>query len=185
MKRIIFAVVAVSLLTSSSVLAQTKFEKKNLFGVNPLGLVFKIYSGEYGRFLDDEGAVEVNVPFFYWAPLDELTIFGLGAKYRMYKDKNGEGIFYGGGISFGSVSWDYETISLITFQTTTESVTAFVIGPEGEVGYRWRWENNLTLAPSLTLGYRLGRVEAADGTVPSTDPAGFSWGIGLGLAYMF
>lgn len=184
MKKAIVAVFALLLLVSVVADAQTKLEKKNLIGLNPLGLLFKIYSGEYGRFLG-EGEAEINIPFFYWAPLDELTIFGIGGKYRMYKDKNGEGIFYGGGVSLGSVSWDYDTFNFSTGQVTKESVTAVVVGPEVEGGYRWRWESGFTLAPSLTLGYFFGDVKASDGSIPSTNPAGFQWGIGLGFAYMF
>ncbi|MEX0602302.1 MAG: hypothetical protein WD295_03105, partial [Bacteroidota bacterium] len=173
MKKVLLLAVAVLMIGSSTGFAQSKLEKMNLIGLNPLGLIFKIYSGEYGRFLCG-GSSEINIPFFYWAPLDELTIFGLGARYRMYPGQNGEGIFYGGGISFGSVSWDYTSLT-----GTKESVTAFVIGPEVEGGYRWRWESGFTLAPSLSLGYNIGSVKSADGTVPATNPAGLQWGIGL------
>lgn len=187
MKKIL-VVFGIVLLLANVAEAQYKEGKDNVVGLNPLGLLFKIYSGEYGRFLDN-GATEINVPFFFWQPLDELTIIGLGAQYRMYKDGNGAGIFYGGGVSFGSVTWDYETTTFnsttFTFETTTESVTGIVVGPEGVVGYRWLWDSGLTLAPSLTLGYAFGKVESSSGVVPSTNPAGFQYGLGLGFGYNF
>jgi len=186
MRKTVLICVAGCLLVSSIALAQEKFEKKNAFGVNPLGLLFKIYSGEYSRFLGT-GESEVNVPFFYWAPLDELTILGAGGKYRMYKDGNAEGIFYGGGLVFYSVSWDYTStvFSGTGFRTQTESVTGITITPQLEGGYRWRWQSGFTLAPSLTLGYVIGSVKASDGSVSEFGSAGFSWGLNLGLAYMF
>ncbi len=182
MKKAILICVAGCLLVSSTALAQEKLEKKNAIGVNPLGLLFKIYSGEYSRFLGT-GESEVNVPFFWWAPLDELTILGIGGKYRMYKDGNAEGIFYGGGLALYSVSWDYQTVTFTG--TKTESVTGVTLTPQLEGGYRWRWQSGFTLAPSLTLGYVIGSVKSSDGTVSEYGSSGFSWGLNLGLAYMF
>lgn len=182
MKKVL-AVLVLGLLLVGSTSAQVK-PKPNVAGLNPLGLIFGIYSGEYSRFMDD-GATEIHVPFFYWNPITDLTVLGLGAQYRMYLDKNGNGIFYGGGVRFGSVSWKASYFDANTFQIKSETVSAIVFGPEGVAGYRWLWENGLTVAPSLTLGYNIGKVEDPTGGTPSTNPAGFQWGIGLGLGYNF
>jgi hypothetical protein len=185
MKKIL-TLVAVLLVLANTADAQYKQGKDNVVGLNPLGLAFGIYSGEYGRFMDN-GATEINIPFFFWKPLDGLTVIGLGAQYRMYADKNASGIFYGGGVHFGSVTWDVTTTTISGFavSTSTETVTGIVVGPEGVAGYRWLWESGLTLAPTLTLGYSFGKVETSSGTVPSTNPAGFQWGLGLGFGYNF
>jgi len=178
MKRmfVLFAIIALS---SSLLTAQQTADRKNHIGVNPLGLLFKIYSGEYGRYIDN-GTAEINVPFFYWAPTSDLSIVGIGAKYRWYKDKNNEGIFYGGGLALMSVSWDYSSWS-----SPDEKITAVTFEPQGEFGYRWRWDSGFTLAPSLTLGYVIGTVESKSGEKASYGSAGASWGLNLGLAYEF
>ncbi|MBI5464237.1 MAG: hypothetical protein HY966_04710, partial [Ignavibacteriales bacterium] len=113
MKKILVVSLMLVLVATSGAFAQKKFSENNYAGINPLGLLFKIYSGEYGRFINN-GAAEINVPFFYWAPTTDLTILGLGGSYRMYKDGNGEGIFYGGGLQFLSISWNYTSAEKIT-----------------------------------------------------------------------
>ncbi|MFH0988857.1 MAG: hypothetical protein V1799_02455 [bacterium] len=131
MKRI-FVLFAIFALASCLLMAQQKEDRKNHIGVNPLGLIFKIYSGEYGRYVDN-GKAEINIPFFLWVPTSDLSIIGIGAKYRFYKDKNNEGIFYGGGLALMSVSWDYSSWS-----SPNEKITAITLEPQGEFGYRWR-----------------------------------------------
>ena len=179
MKKIILLVLLFMLILPISKLsAQGSKTYKHIFGINPLGLLFNIYSGHYSSILND-GDVEINVPFFYWKePLyvKNLSLIGLGVKYRIYKDVDNRGVFYGAGISVFSLSWDY---------TTTESISATTFTPKGEIGYRINWENGFTLAPDLELGYTVGTVEASDGTKAGFGSAGLSWGIGFGAAWRF
>jgi len=108
--RKVVVVLAITLLMLISVSnAQDAPMKTRLVGINPFGLLLNLYSGHYGM-ITNGGETELNFPFLYWAPLDELTILGIGAKYRIYKDGNGKGIFYGGGVDVMSLSWDYETL---------------------------------------------------------------------------
>ena len=184
---IVLAIVVVGWSLTTTATTQETLQRTQMLGVNPLGLIFNIYSGHYSRLLNN-GTSEVNIPFFYWQPLDELTILGAGVKYRLYKDGNGKGMFYGGGVRFFSVSWDYETIYFdedFNLIITAENVTGVSFTPEAEVGYRWSWENGFTLAPSIGVGFTIGKIEATDGTESEYGSYGLSWNLGLGLAYMF
>jgi len=174
-------VVLVGLMTLFSITVFAQVEKTNMFGVNPLGLVFNIYSGHYGKIIND-GANEVNIPFLYWTPTDDLTILGVGAKYRFYKDENGEGVFYGGGFTVCRVDWEYDYYEWIY---KTESIKATTFLPQGEVGYRWSWDNGFTLAPSMSLGVIIGDVKSSTGEKAEYGGSGLAWDLGLGLAYMW
>ena len=158
-------------------------QRTKLFGINPFGLIFNIYSGHFGMIIND-GANEINVPFFYWHPVDEITILGLGAKYRFYKNKNGKQFFYGPALSVNSISWDYKTYDN-NLDAKTETVTGISFTPAAELGYRWAWNNGFTLAPTISAGYTVGKIEADDGTKIDYGGSGISWGLGLGLAYMW
>jgi hypothetical protein len=173
MKKVIVAMMLVFAITSIN--AQENQERTKYFGINPLGLVFNIYSGEFGMQINNK-ANEINVPFFFWAPTDDITIIGVGGYYRFYKDENGVGFFYGAGASVGSVSWDYTTDD---YNKKTEA--AITITPNIEGGYRWAWDNGFTIAPTISLGYSIGGLEGD----ASYGVSGLSWGLGLGLAYMF
>jgi hypothetical protein len=156
-------------------------------GVNPLGLVFHIYSGHYGRYLKD-GAADITIPFFYWHPLDELTILGGGAKYHIYPDKDGTGVFYGGGVQAGYVSWDYKWFDSASIgRYKTENITGISFTPHGEAGYRWLFgkKKEWTIAPSISLGFTVGKIESSTGVEAEYGSSGLYWGLGLGLAYMF
>ena len=182
-KVIVLAILVIFILPSSKLNAQESGTYKHIFGINPLGLLINIYSGYYSTIMND-GEVEINVPFFYWnEPLgvDDLSLIGLGAKYRIYKDGDNKGVFYGGGISIFSISWDYTPF----FSSTTESISATTFTPKAEIGYRINWDNGFTLAPDLELGFTLGSVEASDGTEADFGSAGLSWGIGIGAGWRF
>lgn len=158
-------------------------EKNNVFGLNPLGLIFNMYSGDYARFIQD-GKAEIDVPFFFWQPIDELTMFSVGAKYRLHLKGQPEGPFVGGGVGVGYVSWEFSSWDE-NFNPTTEEITGVTVTPVAELGYRWIWGSGFTMAPSVELGYGVGKVESESGTVPSTDPSGFQWGLNLGLGWNF
>ena len=177
MKRIVIFFISFFVIVNIS-FAQEVQTKTKMFGVNPLGLLVNIYSGHYGQITND-GANELNIPFFFWKPSDDLTMLGAGAKYRIYKDGKGKGVFYGGTINVMSISWDYEDYF------STETITGVTFTPGGEVGYRWSWDNGFTIAPIIGGGLTIGKIEASDGTEAEFGSAGFAWSLGLGLAYMF
>lgn len=182
-KMILLALLATVILPSSKLIAQKGGTYKHIFGINPLGLLINIYSGHYSHIIKD-GEGEINVPFFYWnEPLgaDDLSLIGLGGKYRIYKNGGNKGVFYGGGVSLFSISWDYTPF----FSSTTESITATTITPKAEIGYRINWDNGFTLAPDIELGFTMGTVEASDGTEADFGSSGASWGIGIGAAWRF
>lgn len=182
MKKLTVLVMLV-LMSSTFAFAQGTPMKTNIFGINPLGLVFNIYSGHYGKIIKN-GANEINIPFFYWSPTDEFTIIGGGVSYRTYKDGNGRGAFYGLGVSVMSVSWEFDTIDA-GWNLTTEKVTGISFTPAAEVGYRWAWDNGFTLAPTISLGYSIGKIEADDGSEADYGSSGLAWGVGVGFAYMW
>ena len=179
-------VVLMTMLLGATLLNADTYGKQNSFGINPFGLIFNIYSGEFGRFLDAEGTTEINVPFFFFS-YEDFTALGLGAKYRMYKDGNGEGVFYGGGLTVDSWTWedvaqDWDAVNGFTY----EDLTWLTITPMGELGFRWSWANGWTIAPSLELGFN---VSTFDGNEDWADldygSQGLHWGLNLGIAYMF
>ena len=179
MKQIVIFFISLLVIVNIS-FAQEVQTKTKMFGVNPFGLLINIYSGHYGQITND-GANELNFPFFFWKPTDELTMLGAGAKYRIYKDGKGKGAFYGGTINVMSISWEYEDYF------SAETITGVTFTPGGEVGYRWSWDNGFTIAPIIGGGYTIGKIEASDGTEADIGigSAGFAWSLGLGLAYMF
>ena len=177
MKQIVIFFISLLVIVNIS-FAQEVQTKTKMFGVNPLGLLVNIYSGHYGQITND-GANELNFPFFFWKPTDELTMLGAGAKYRIYKDGKGKGAFYGGTINVMSISWEYEDYF------SAETITGVTFTPGGEVGYRWSWDNGFTIAPIIGGGLTIGKIEASDGTEAAFGSAGLAWSLGLGLAYMF
>ncbi len=178
MKSVVAVCLSLVLLVNISNAEETKM-KDTYFGINPLGLIFGMYSGDFG-FILDEGKNDLNISFFFWtppAPLDDLSFVGGGIGYRWYMDGKGEGVFYGPRVDVLSVDWDYRSIS-----GTSENITAILFTPGAELGYRWSWNNGFTLAPTVGVGYVIGELESKDGTVSSfsEDPIAYSVGIGLG-----
>ena len=183
-RKIIGVLVLVILLSSSlSLFAQEAPARTKMFGINPLGLIFNIYSGHFGMIIKD-GANELNFPFFYWHPADDITILGGGAKYRFYFKKNGKAFFYGGTLSVMSISWDYRTLDE-NWNWTTETVTGISFTPGAEIGYRWAWDNGFTLAPTIGAGFTIGKIESSTGIEVAYGGQGISWSLGIGLAYMW
>ncbi|MCD4829970.1 MAG: hypothetical protein K8R90_11125 [Candidatus Cloacimonetes bacterium] len=164
---------------SASVAAQDAVVRTKMFGINPLGLPFGIYSGHLG-FIVNDGANEINIPFFYWDINDgELTIISVGAKYRFYKTGGGKGPFYGPTFQVVSVNWEYSDD-----YEDDETITAVLFTPGGEIGYRWSWDNGFTFAPCIGAGFTIGDVKSSDGEEADYS-SGLAWSLGLGFAYMF
>ncbi|PID26868.1 MAG: hypothetical protein CR982_08060 [Candidatus Cloacimonadota bacterium] len=162
------------------------YGKQNYVSINPFSLLFNIFSGEYGRFLDTQGKTEVNIPVYFFN-YDSFSGFGIGGKYRMYKDKNGEGIFYGGGLRFSSISWEYHFYEESNRKSDDISYIAFT--PMGEAGYRWTWDNGWTISPSVELGYSISSFDDGDikgGISADSDTESrLFYTINLGVSYMF
>ncbi|MEN9354966.1 MAG: hypothetical protein RL318_2291 [Fibrobacterota bacterium] len=185
-KRLTLSMIIAGALAMSATAAHAEGEKNNVFGVNPLGLIFNIYTGDYARFIQD-GKAEIDIPFTYWQPIDELTMMSIGAKYRMHIKGQPEGPFVGGGVGVGYVSWDYKYIDFnsANWDTKTETITGITVTPVAELGYRWIWGSGFTMAPSVEAGFGIGKVESENGAVPTTTADGFQWGLNLGLGWNF
>ena len=193
MKKVILtSMIALMLFAFTNTAQADTYGKENYVAINPFGLIFHIYSGEYGRFLDAEGATEINIPF-YATIWDNFNAYGIGAKYRMYKDGNGEGIFYGGGLKFNMISWEfgwghyeYDQYGNPYWTDDDETTNWMTITPLGEAGYRWTWSNGWTVAPSLELGFDISTYDGDDGWGdPDMGATGVHWSLNLGVAYMF
>jgi hypothetical protein len=183
-------VVLVTMLLGATMLNADTYGKQNYFAVNPFGLIFNINSGEYGRFLDAEGTTEINIPF-YATIWDDINAYGIGANYRIYKDGNGEGIFYGGGIEMDMVTWEWDWVTwnstTSTWDNTSEKESWTTFTPLGELGYRWTWANGWTIAPSIEAGFTVSTYESSNDLWgdPEYGDGGVAWGLNLGIAYMF
>lgn len=167
-------------------------EKTNIFGINPYGkiinngkLVFNMYSGYYGKIINN-GKNEITIPFFYWHPITEISILSIGAKYRIYKEDDGKGLFYGSGIKFNRINWEYNRYyDLTSFKYKSENITGIFFVPEIEVGYRWIWDNGFTLAPNIGIGYSIGKIKSKDGIIPEYGKQGLEPSFGIGLGWMW
>ncbi len=179
MKKITILLVLILTFSFGTMLNADNFGKQNYAGINPFGLLFHYYSGNFGHFLDSEGSAEVNIPIGYFS-YGDYTYFSIGGKYRMYKDKNAEGVFYGGGLKYSHYGWDFN------WYNGDESLSWNVFTPLLEAGYRWSWENGWTVAPSLDLGYDISSYDDGDNwSSPDYGDGGISWGLNLGVGFMF
>jgi hypothetical protein len=172
-----FTIVVVAGGFESIASAQELPQRTQWAGVNPFGLLFDIYSGHYGRYLRN-GEADITISFLYWQPTYNLSLLGGGANYHIYKDGDGTGLFYGGGATCLYASWD---------SWWDENVTAIILNPKVEAGYRWLFgkKNEWTIAPSMSLGMYIGKIEGATGEIAAFKRSRPMWGLGLGLAYVF
>jgi hypothetical protein len=179
MKKIMILLVIILTLSFGSILSADNFGKQNYAGINPFGLLIHYYSGDFGHYLDSKGSTEVNIPIGYFS-YGDYTYFSIGGKYRLYKDKNAEGIFYGAGLIYSHYGWDFNWL------TDNKSLSWNVFTPIVEGGYRWSWANGWTVAPSLELGYDISNYDDSDDwSKPTYGDGGISWGLNLGVGYMF
>lgn len=186
MKLIKTAILAAGILAASASTVRAEGEKDNVFGINPLGLPFGIYTGDYARFIQG-GKAEIDVPFTFWS-FDDIKYFNLGGKYRLHLKGTNEGPFAGGGVYVGYLTWDFKSVTIDNswnLVEKTETVTGVVVEPVVELGYRWIWGSGFTLAPSAELGYGIGKIESSSGATPSASADGMQWGLNLGLGWNF
>jgi hypothetical protein len=107
------------------------------------------------------------------------------AWYRIYKNGNGEGLFYTVGCAAGPTSWDYTPEG-----GTKETIEETLIWPQATIGMRWNMSSGLTVAPFIGGGYMIGELKATDGTyleLPDGSKAdgGLGPNFGIEVGFMF
>ena len=146
----------------------------------PLLFGFPIFS--FG-IIQNSGKNELQFgAYFYGEEKENYNEFGGWSTYRIYKNGDGKGTFYGIGLGASFNVWDYEGQS--------EPVTAILLLPHAYIGYRWVWDNGFTIAPFIGPSWEIGKVEASDGTIKewsdgSKSDGGLEPALGISLAYMF
>ena len=140
---------------------------------------------EYQKLIND-GKNEIGVGGgpYNWGGGD-ATWTGGWAWYRIYKNGNGEGLFYTVGFGAGPVSWDYTPDG-----GTKETIEETLIWPQATIGKRWNMSSGLTVSPFIGVGYMLGEVKADDGTyleLPDGSKAdgGLGPSFGIEVGFMF
>jgi hypothetical protein len=139
---------------------------------------------EYQKLIND-GKNEIGVGGgpFNWG--DGANWTGGWAWYRIYKNGNGEGLFYTVGCAAGPSSWDYTSDEGIE-----ETVEGTLIWPQATIGKRWNMNSGLTVSPFIGVGYMVGEIKANDGTyleLPDGSKAegGLGPSVGIKVGYMF
>ena len=116
---------------------------------------------------------------------DNATWTGGWAWYRIYKNGNGEGLFYTVGCAAGPTSWDYTSD-----EGEKETVEGTLIWPQATIGIRWNMNSGLTVSPFIGVGYMVGEIKASDGTyleLPDGSKAdgGLGPSFGIEVGFMF
>ncbi|MEJ6950479.1 hypothetical protein [Natronospora cellulosivora (SeqCode)] len=167
-KKLILSILIIFLFTFNA-FADEAIEEKNIISINPIGLLINSYNGHYSRLLND-GKNELYIPFHLgvttFLPEDE---FSIGAKYRYYLDENTQGVFYGVGFRTGWRMMPYYGGDL-----------AFFITPTVQIGHRWIFDSQFTIAPTISGGIPLSK-----GDIYPDKPGIILWRLGIGLGYMF
>ena len=139
---------------------------------------------EYQKLIND-GKNEIGVGGgpFNWG--DDATWTGGWAWYRIYKNGNGEGLFYTVGCAAGPTSWDYTSD-----EGVEETIEGTLIWPQATIGKRWNMNSGLTVSPFIGVGYMVGEIKASDGTyleLPDGSKAdgGLGPSVGIKVGYMF
>ena len=175
-------VVLLILSTMTVTFAQDTPEKTKMIGTDLLGLLGGGIIGGIGVFKND-GRNELSFFSFYFSPENEnITAFGGGATYRIYRKGEERGLFYGESAVVFSMSQDHEG--------QFNPINTVALWPEIEVGYRWIWVGAVTVAPYLGLNYGLGSFEADDGTSYEFEDGsklegGIGPNFGIDLGYLF
>ena len=106
---------------------------------------------EYQKLIND-GKNEIGVGGgpYNWGDGD-ATWTGGWAWYRIYKNGNGEGLFYTVGCAAGPTSWDYTSD-----EGEKETVEGTLIWPQATIGKRWNMSSGLTVSPFIGVGIYAG-----------------------------
>jgi len=158
--------------------------KTNTIGTDLAALLFGGIAAEYKKLIND-GKNEIGVGGGMFNMSDDATWTGGWAYYRIYKNGNGEGVFYTVGGGAGPTSWDYTPDG-----GTKETIEEMLIWPQAVIGKRWNMSSGLTVSPFIGVGYMLGELKASDGTylvLPDGSKAdgGFTPNFGLEVGFMF
>jgi len=141
---------------------------------------------EYTKLIN-EGKSEIGVGGAIFNMSDNATWIGGWAWYRIYKNGNGEGLFYSVGCATGPTSWDYTPAD----QGEKETVEGTLIWPQATIGWRLNMSSApVTVSPFIGVGYMIGEIKASDGTyleLPDKSKAdgGFGPSIGIKVGFMF
>ena len=158
--------------------------KTNTIGTDLGALAARGTVLEYQKLIND-GKNEIGVGGgpFNWG--DDATWTGGWAYYRIYKNGNGEGVFYTVGFGAGLTSWDYTPDG-----GTKETIEETLMWPQALIGKRWNMSSGLTVSPFIGVGYMVGELKASDGTyfeLPDGSKAdgGLGPSVGIKVGYMF
>ena len=183
MRKKVVAII-LSLMITSALFAQESSEKTITIGTDILPVIGGLPFGFVGL-LHNEGKNEINFGSFYFNDEDEsISAIGLFPSYSFYPNGKGQGIFFEGGIGLGFINWDYKQ----------EEVSSITFWPTVNLGYRWRWDFGLSIAPFIGGNYGIGKVEASDGTVKtfkeddgteSEITGSFGPSLGITIGWMF
>ena len=160
--------------------------KTNTIGTDIGALIFGGIAVEYKKLIND-GKNEIGVGGATF-PMDlsgDAVWNGGWAWYRIYKNGNGEGVFYTVGCAAGPTSWDYTPDG-----GTEETIEGTLIWPQVTMGKRWNMSSSLTVSPFIGVGYMIGEIKASDDTyleLPDGSKAdgGLTPSFGIEVGFMF
>ena len=160
--------------------------KTNTIGTDIGALAIGGFALEYKKLIND-GKNEIGVGGATF-PMDlsgDAVWNGGWAWYRIYKNGNGEGVFYTVGCAAGPTSWDYTPDG-----GTEETIEGTLIWPQVTMGKRWNMSSSLTVSPFIGVGYMIGEIKASDDTyleLPDGSKAdgGLSPSFGIEVGFMF
>ena len=160
--------------------------KTNTIGTDIGALAIGGFALEYKKLIND-GKNEIGVGGATF-PMDlsgDAVWNGGWAWYRIYKNGNGEGVFYTVGCAAGPVSWDYTPDG-----GTEETIEGTLIWPQVTMGKRWNMSSSLTVSPFIGVGYMIGEIKASDDTyleLPDGSKAdgGLTPSFGIEVGFMF
>ena len=174
------------------------FVKKSVVGLDPLGIMFDVFSGHYGLFRKN-GQREYQLNLLHWQSDDETLLIGGGTGLRHYPLGSAKGPFFGGSLHFSMVQFNWYRVSgrdewirrIPESDYEAAEETSYLFSPSAEAGYRFTWENGLTLAPSFSVEYNLALEEDVDPLVLDQNEyfTGFGkqidYNFGIELGYIF
>ena len=159
--------------------AQADSTKKHLIGSDLSIISGNIPSIHYGIF-NKRQSREFTLRGYFLKPEKDLSVYGGGLTLRHYMRKTAKGMYLALGIDINRVKWNYRTATL------AEDVQTVLIYPKIEHGYRWSFENGLSLVPNLTLDYQVGEVKARDGNQKLERPeSNYSLSFGMDIDFLF
>ena len=140
-----FTSISLTLILITGAVAQDL--KTNTIGTDLGALAIGGFALEYKKLIND-GKNEIGVGGGMFNMSDDATWTGGWAWYRIYKNGNGEGLFYAVGCSAGPTSWGYTPEG-----GTKETIEETLIWSLVTIGWRWNMSSGLTVAPFIGGGY--------------------------------